>query len=158
MILMYHLYIDNYSIINFAEMRMHNETGRNTSARKGSFMSKERSISSPRGIVTLRIVRVIPYSLSREPPWILGSVESECGCTPACIARRNAAARVTKDMRVCEFAKEQERKERTKRKKERESNITVASIQEPTVKVHDIVKVTNIDSKAFASHPREWNE
>lgn len=89
---------------------------------------------------------------------ILGSVESECGCTPACIARRNAAARVTKDMRVCEFAKEQERKERTKRKKERESNITVASIQAPTVKVHDIVKVTNIDSKAFASHPREWNE
>lgn len=95
--------------------------GKHTSGREGSFVSREGSISSPKGVVTLRIVRVIPYSLSREPSWILGSVESECGCTLACIARRNAAARVTNKCvcvwGVCEFAKE--RKERTKRKRER---------------------------------------
>lgn len=119
---------------------MHHETGRNTTAQdKAPFVPGD--IHSNRLKPGGRIKQPFAlYALLLVPPsWILGSVEAECGCTLACIARRNAAARVAPERYACARFCPTE----CERERERESRITCENVCQylrRMVKVHDIVK------------------
>lgn len=147
---------------------MYNETGRNTTAQgKAPFVSGDIHSNRIKPGGRLKQPFALCASLLVPLSWILGSVKAECGCTPTCIARRNAAAqscarpirvypilptkRDRTDGQIDKDREREERKERKEREKERESRITCRNVCQhlprmAAVKVYDIVKVVSFDS------------
>lgn len=87
---------------DIAETGMYNETGRNTTVQDSApFVSEDIHSNRIKPRERLKQPFALYAPLLVPPSWILGSVEAECGCTPACIARRNAAARVVPERYAC---------------------------------------------------------